>query len=99
MNNESDLKKNHSIFVLKCFRERMNSNYLDLSSQPQNTQVCCVYKDNTILNYKIRNAHVQRSFKIKLYTSNQSVLNYPTNIPQTRQQNNQSTTKIYKYKM
>lgn len=30
--------------------------------------------------------------QIKLYT-NRSLLNYPTNIPQTRQQKNQSTTK------
>lgn len=36
--------------------------------------------------------------QIKLYT-NRSLLNYPTNIPQTRQQKNQSTTKSTNTKM
>lgn len=61
-------------------------------SAPERPHRCCVRMGNTVLNYKIRNVHVERFFKIKLYT-NWSLLNYPTNIPQTRQQNNQPTTK------
>ena len=77
----------------KCFGgERSTSLRLRALPNSERPRCCCVCMGHIIPNYKIRNARVERFFKIKLYT-NWSLLNYPTNIPQTRQQNNQSTTK------
>lgn len=74
----------------KCFRgERSLSLHLRALPSPDRPRRWGVCGGNVVLNYKIRNVHVERFSKIKLYT-NWSLLNYPTNIPQTRQQKNQS---------